>query len=62
MLLKFTNNIFPLVSFAIGACFSTKVVVRIRYKGAIAFESLGGKLKSFYVIMVKANLPTSNVT
>ncbi len=63
MLLKFTTIISPLVNFAIGACFSTKVVIRIRYKGAIPmvgpFESLGGKLKSFYVVMVKANLPTS---
>jgi hypothetical protein len=63
MLLKFTTIISPLFNFAIGVCFPTKVVIRIRYKRATPmvgpFESLGGKLKSFYVVMVKANLPTS---
>jgi hypothetical protein len=59
----FNIIISPLVSLAIGACFSTKIVIRIRYKGATpmvgSFESLGGKLKSFYVVMVKAYLPSS---
>jgi hypothetical protein len=60
MFLKFNTIISPLVSLATSVCFSTKVIIRIRYKGVTPmvspFESLGGKLKSFYVVMVVATL------